>query len=292
MSAKRWNASYPVGTPVFAYPGFRPEDASDARRLVTRTRTAAQQSSSGDPVVWVEGEGSYIVLTHVDPVTEAEWEKARAAGDGGGRVNISPVYCPDTSCFWSVHGIPDVYAEARAYHLSSHRAEEHGEPLTAEQVAYAKRVGHPLPNSLDTAAEKHDGQPVDSAPSRTVLDRARHALTARMTNAGLRVALESVTAHAARLEAERHTTNEALSEAVEALHADPDQTAEAPPRDDDASDNRRRLYLDGKGTAWISLYHDDGTEWIVPVQGEVAIERDARHVADETGSLREIGRCW
>jgi hypothetical protein len=79
VNAEQWNALYPVGTPVFAYPGFRPEDASDARRLVTRTRTAAQLSASGDPVVWVEGEGSYICLTHVDPVSEDVWEEARAA---------------------------------------------------------------------------------------------------------------------------------------------------------------------------------------------------------------------
>lgn len=79
MNADQFNALYPVGTLVFAYPGFRPEDASDARRLVTRTRTAAQLSPSGDPVVWVEGEGSYICLTHVDPVPEDVWEEARAA---------------------------------------------------------------------------------------------------------------------------------------------------------------------------------------------------------------------
>ncbi|MGX1254097.1 hypothetical protein RKD48_006608 [Streptomyces ambofaciens] len=79
MNAEQFNASHPVGTLVFAYPGFRPEDASDARRLVTRTRTEAQLSASGDPVVWVEGEGSYICLTHVDPVAEDVWEAAREA---------------------------------------------------------------------------------------------------------------------------------------------------------------------------------------------------------------------
>lgn len=79
MNAEQFNALYPVGTPVFAYPGFRPEDASDARRLVTRTRTAAQVSPSGAPVVWVEREGAYICLTHVDPVAEDVWEEARSA---------------------------------------------------------------------------------------------------------------------------------------------------------------------------------------------------------------------
>ncbi|MEU1043879.1 hypothetical protein ABZ400_01830 [Streptomyces sp. NPDC005897] len=61
---------------------------------------------------------------------------------------------------------------------------------------------------------------------------------------------------------------------------------------EDASDNRRRLYVDGKGNGWISICHDEGTEWIVPVQPEAAVEQDVRDVADETGSLREIGRCW
>jgi len=79
VTVETFNRLHPVGTPVFAYPGFRPEVASDARRLVTRTRTAAQLSASGGPVVWVEGEGSYICLTHVDPVSEDVWEEARAA---------------------------------------------------------------------------------------------------------------------------------------------------------------------------------------------------------------------
>ncbi|WP_282084089.1 hypothetical protein [Streptomyces tendae] len=78
MNAAEFNASYPVGTLVFAYPGCRPEDGAGTR-LVTRTRTAAQLSASGDPVVWVEGEGSYISLTHVDPVAQDVWEEAREA---------------------------------------------------------------------------------------------------------------------------------------------------------------------------------------------------------------------
>lgn len=61
---------------------------------------------------------------------------------------------------------------------------------------------------------------------------------------------------------------------------------------DDASDNRRRIYIDGKGDAWISVCHDEGTEWVVPVRSARQVEQDVRDVADETGSLREIGRCW
>ncbi|MFF4489489.1 hypothetical protein ACFY0F_23820 [Streptomyces sp. NPDC001544] len=63
-------------------------------------------------------------------------------------------------------------------------------------------------------------------------------------------------------------------------------------RSEDPDDNRRRLYLDGKGNGWISVCSDEGTEWVVPVQPEAAVEQDVRDVADETGSLREIGRCW
>lgn len=79
MNAAEFNSRHEVGTPVFAYPGFRPEDVPDTRRLVTRTRTPAQWSASGHDVVWVDGEGSYISLTHVDVVSEAEWEAAKLA---------------------------------------------------------------------------------------------------------------------------------------------------------------------------------------------------------------------
>lgn len=77
--AATWDKLFPVGTLVFAYPGARPEDIPSAPRLVTRTRTVAQMSASGDPVVWVDGEGSYICLTHVDPVSESVWQAAREA---------------------------------------------------------------------------------------------------------------------------------------------------------------------------------------------------------------------
>ncbi|GAA0637641.1 hypothetical protein GCM10009535_12600 [Streptomyces thermocarboxydovorans] len=62
--------------------------------------------------------------------------------------------------------------------------------------------------------------------------------------------------------------------------------------EDDPNDNRRRIYIDGKGNAWISVCADEGTEWVVPVQPEAAVEQDVRDIADDTGSIREIGRCW
>lgn len=76
MNADEFNALYPVGTPVLAYPGCRPEDGADDETLITRTRSKAQQVASGDSAVWVDGHGAYIVLTHVDAVTEEEWEQA------------------------------------------------------------------------------------------------------------------------------------------------------------------------------------------------------------------------
>lgn len=80
MNAEQFNATYPVGTLVFAYPGARPEDIPSTRRLVTRTRTEAQSVGlDREGVVWVDGHGAYIALTHVDVVTQAEWAAARTA---------------------------------------------------------------------------------------------------------------------------------------------------------------------------------------------------------------------
>jgi hypothetical protein len=165
MNADDFNSLYPVGTLVFAYPGFRPEDASDARRLVTRTRTAAQVSASGDPVVWVEGEGSYICLTHVDPVSESVWlaakeaEKAPAEPALSAPVGDQPQSLDDTRL-----------AEIRSLDLLS---------MMSDRVA-----------------------PVISGH------------------------LAALLAEVERLRAERHTTNEALDDAVQALREMRDRLAE------------------------------------------------------------------
>ncbi|MFF9309998.1 hypothetical protein ACF1BS_03715 [Streptomyces sp. NPDC014748] len=74
-----FNARYPVGTPVFAYPGCRPEDDRKATRLVTRTRSKATVLSGHTDVVWVDGHRACIALTHVDPVSEDVWEGTREA---------------------------------------------------------------------------------------------------------------------------------------------------------------------------------------------------------------------
>ncbi|MCX4601172.1 hypothetical protein OG402_11805 [Streptomyces anulatus] len=65
--AARWNSLYPVGSPVTAYPGCRPEDDPKDERLVTRTRSAASVLGGHTAVVWVEGHSACIKLTHVDP---------------------------------------------------------------------------------------------------------------------------------------------------------------------------------------------------------------------------------
>jgi hypothetical protein len=88
VTADEWNALYPVGTPVMAYPGVRPEhplaldtqrrrdagnfvdprDADLCQALETTTRSRAWTLGHGSPVVVVSGYGGGICLTHVDPL--------------------------------------------------------------------------------------------------------------------------------------------------------------------------------------------------------------------------------
>jgi hypothetical protein len=79
MNAEQWNALYPVGTLVFAYPGARPEDDANDERLVTRTRSRASLLGGHTDVVWVDGHSACISLTHVDPVSESMWKAAKQA---------------------------------------------------------------------------------------------------------------------------------------------------------------------------------------------------------------------
>lgn len=62
LTAAQWNALYPVGTPVVAYPGARGEDP-----LTTRTSSRAWTLGGHTPVVIVENYSGGIALTHVDP---------------------------------------------------------------------------------------------------------------------------------------------------------------------------------------------------------------------------------
>lgn len=61
--ADRWNALYPVGTPVHAWPWTRTDEPT-----VTRTRTPAWRLGHGASVVSVDGHAGGIYLTHVDPL--------------------------------------------------------------------------------------------------------------------------------------------------------------------------------------------------------------------------------
>jgi hypothetical protein len=71
LNADQWNRYHPIGTPVIAYPGIRPEYAAelgitDFPRLETRTRTPAWNLGHGEPVVSVEGYAGGISLEHID----------------------------------------------------------------------------------------------------------------------------------------------------------------------------------------------------------------------------------
>ncbi|MFD7922564.1 hypothetical protein ACFV3R_25470 [Streptomyces sp. NPDC059740] len=68
LTAEQWNAEYPVGTPVIAYPGCRPEDDPTAEAIPSKTRSKASVLGGHTDVVWVDGHSACIALTHVDPV--------------------------------------------------------------------------------------------------------------------------------------------------------------------------------------------------------------------------------
>lgn len=66
-----WNYAHPVGTPVVAYPGCRPEDCPNDERIVTSTRSKAQVLGGHTAVVWVHGHSACITLSHIDVRTTA-----------------------------------------------------------------------------------------------------------------------------------------------------------------------------------------------------------------------------
>jgi hypothetical protein len=71
--ADAWNAAHQVGQCVRYWTGAREGDGK-----VSRTRTVAKVFYS-QAVVWVEGEGSCIALTHVKVTTAADVAAAEAA---------------------------------------------------------------------------------------------------------------------------------------------------------------------------------------------------------------------
>lgn len=61
-----FNRLYPIGTPVAAYPGCRPEFDKSCTRLDTVTRSRASVLEGHTAVVWVGGYSSCIQLSHID----------------------------------------------------------------------------------------------------------------------------------------------------------------------------------------------------------------------------------
>jgi len=98
LTADAWNSLYPVGTPVIAYPGVRPEfGLTKYPRLETRTRSRAWNLGHGEPVVKVDGYAGGISLEHVDvqeqaataveaPLAEPGCDCRQNGQDGDGRV--------------------------------------------------------------------------------------------------------------------------------------------------------------------------------------------------------------
>lgn len=68
--------------------------------------------------------------------------------------------------------------------------------------------------------------------------------------------------------------------------------ADALPRED-KSDHRHRIYIDGRGDAWMDVSVEaDGTTYIAQIEKSFSVGTPMTEVAERTGSLREIGRCW
>lgn len=67
LTAEQFNERYPIGTPVTAYPGFRPETVrtTDVPTLTTHTRSRAWNLGP-EPVVMVDGYPGGIALDHID----------------------------------------------------------------------------------------------------------------------------------------------------------------------------------------------------------------------------------
>ena len=89
MSAALWNALYPEGTKVAAYP-----DTLDDEPLITVTRSRAWTLGHGEPCVLVEGVSGGVVLGHVHPLDREGPIPARVQRrwDEGGRTPAGARY--------------------------------------------------------------------------------------------------------------------------------------------------------------------------------------------------------
>jgi hypothetical protein len=276
VNAEQWNALYPIGTPVLAYPGARPEDHGDVTRLVTRTRSAATVLGGHTDVVWVDGHSACIALSHVDPVTEEQFAEA---------------HTEETAAAVAAQGALPVPVGDQPQPLDDARLAEREDSLDTIRATKDRPLHFEERDALRLRAERlYDREAallaeVERLKAELASAREDAAFMERNTLPELRRTVEHHQAGKQRWR-ERAEKAEARVAELEAEQQPPDAG------DDDPNDNRRRLYIDGKGNGWISVCSDEGTEWVVPVQPEAAVEQDVRDVADETGSLREIGRCW
>lgn len=78
MNADQFNARYPVGTPVVAYPLTRDDEG-----LTTVTRKPAWTLGHGEPVVSVEGYAGGIALDHVDVAPRTNTPDVVTVGEDG-----------------------------------------------------------------------------------------------------------------------------------------------------------------------------------------------------------------
>ncbi|MER5843266.1 hypothetical protein ABT099_23800 [Streptomyces prasinus] len=284
MNAETFNALHPVGTPVFAYPGCRPEDDRNATRLVTRTRSKA--SVFGDaPVVMLDGY-ERISLSHVDVISEEQFTEARAAEAAAPVGEQLPT-----------GGMTDRLTPQREAEIAE-RTPGRAAALTAWLNQFSPVGGQRALENAETVLEEDvPALLAELAAVRAERDQAQAELTKYV---GKEPTVAEEMAYLNRClnavydlcdEAKRQATRWENPLPVPEWVAAVEKAADGQ-RADDPNDRRHRVFVDGKGNGWISVCHDEGTEWVVPVQPEAAVEQDVRDVADETGSLREIGRCW
>ncbi|KOT47127.1 MULTISPECIES: hypothetical protein [Streptomyces] len=90
----------------------------------------------------------------------------------------------------------------------------------------------------------------------------------------------------ARWDAERWENSLPLPEWVKAV----EQAADGE-RPDDPSDTRRRIYIDGKGQAWIDATEgDNGEQYLAQIEWPLDDGELIDTIRERTGGLREIGR--
>jgi hypothetical protein len=217
VNAEQWNALYPVSTLVFAYPGARPEDDATDERLVTRTRSKATVLGGHTDVVWVDGHSACISLTHVDPVSESVWRAAKQADETAATVAAQgalPVPVGDQPQPWNDDRAVQVLSQAGA--MCGVCGDEPGDRKCPDCESCRR-------DYLECLYEEAGWGP--RAALLAEVERLKAALSEAANQvAELESDLGGSTARVAELEAEQHTTNEALDDAVQALresHAAP-----------------------------------------------------------------------